>query len=719
MAVDRRRGQYNPAWAGRFDAARSALVEAITSSTSNTSGRRAGPSAKPVIDIDLTVADSADETSYVPALLRLGYRLVLREPWWHGHRMLVSAEEDVHLHIWPPGAPEPVRHRLFRDRLRTHPEDLQLYAEAEAPPRPRHRGAARATTAWPRTTSSTTSSRRSSPPAPAGGKRNCAPGRCPDYSRCRDRHCWSPMSASTPVHRRRRRRDPAAGRAARRSRRRAAVGAAQHDQRGPADGDRQGHPQPARAQPGRRHRLHGLRLARPEPAHRHTAEFCENGAKAVARRRPSDASTPDFFAEHPLADLAGRTDYWLGQQGRLTQPMVLPRRRHPLRADLVGRRVRARSPTHLRGARRPGRGGLLHVGADLATRRRSSTSCSPGRTAPTTCPTARTCATSRRRSALAETIGIGKGSVSLQDIHEAELIVIAGQNPGTNHPRMLTALEKAKRNGARIVAVNPLPEAGLMRFDNPQKAARAGRPRHRARRRPARSGSTATSRCSRRSARSCSRETRRRRSTATSSTGTPTASRNGARTSRDVDWDAVLAATGLARPRSSEPRRRCSRVASASSSAGRWASPSTTTRSPRSRRSSTSPCCRATSASPVPGCARCAATPTCRATAPWASGRSRRPPSSTRCSAEFGFDAAARARARRRRRRPGDARRRGEGVHRRSAATSPPRRPTPTSPRGDARRRAHRAGLHQAQPHPRRRRPHALILPTLGRTEQD
>ena len=71
-------------------------------------------------------------------------------------------------------------------------------------------------------------------------------------------------------------------------------------------------------------------------------------------------------------------------------------------------------------------------------------------------------------SALTETIGIGKGSVSLEDIYQAELILIAGQNPGTNHPRMLSALEKAKKNGAVIVAVNPLPEAGLMRFENPQ-----------------------------------------------------------------------------------------------------------------------------------------------------------------------------------------------------------------------------------------------------------
>ena len=70
--------------------------------------------------------------------------------------------------------------------------------------------------------------------------------------------------------------------------------------------------------------------------------------------------------------------------------------------------------------------------------------------------------------ALATTVGIGKGSVRLSDFAEADTIVIAGQNPGTNHPRMLATLEEAKQNGARIVAINPLPEAGLLRFKNPQ-----------------------------------------------------------------------------------------------------------------------------------------------------------------------------------------------------------------------------------------------------------
>ncbi len=87
-----------------------------------------GLPAKPVIDIDLTIEDTVDELRYLPVLAGLGYRLVLREPWWYGHRMLLSPAEDTNLHVWPVGAPEPVRHLLFRDWLRTHPEDRELYA---------------------------------------------------------------------------------------------------------------------------------------------------------------------------------------------------------------------------------------------------------------------------------------------------------------------------------------------------------------------------------------------------------------------------------------------------------------------------------------------------------------------------------------------------------------------------------------------------------------
>ena len=126
---------YDPAWVPRFAAVSSSLhavldglilgVEHVGSTSVP------GLAAKPIIDVDLLIADTADESRYVPTLERLGYWLVLREPWWYGHRMLVDAAEDVHLHVWPQGAPEPVRHRLFRDWLRTHPDDRELYASTK------------------------------------------------------------------------------------------------------------------------------------------------------------------------------------------------------------------------------------------------------------------------------------------------------------------------------------------------------------------------------------------------------------------------------------------------------------------------------------------------------------------------------------------------------------------------------------------------------------
>jgi GrpB-like predicted nucleotidyltransferase (UPF0157 family) len=122
---------YDPAWADRFTAAASLLEERLDELVIRVehvgSTSVPGLAAKPVIDIDLLVEDTENESVYVPELERLGYRLLLREPWWHGHRMLVSADEDVNLHVWPPDAPEPVRHRLFRDWLRSHPDDRHLY----------------------------------------------------------------------------------------------------------------------------------------------------------------------------------------------------------------------------------------------------------------------------------------------------------------------------------------------------------------------------------------------------------------------------------------------------------------------------------------------------------------------------------------------------------------------------------------------------------------
>lgn len=90
-----------------------------------------GLPAKPVIDVDLVVADPADEPAYVPDLVAAGFVHHVREPWWHEHRLLKHRDPPTHLHVFGPGCPEVVRHRMFRDWLVDHPADLALYADAK------------------------------------------------------------------------------------------------------------------------------------------------------------------------------------------------------------------------------------------------------------------------------------------------------------------------------------------------------------------------------------------------------------------------------------------------------------------------------------------------------------------------------------------------------------------------------------------------------------
>lgn len=206
----------------------------------------------------------------------------------------------------------------------------------------------------------------------------------------------------------------------------------------------------------------------PEPDKRHTAEFCENGAKAVAEEATLRRVTPDFFAAHPVADLATRSGYWLGQQGRLTQPMYLAEgaeRYEPVSWDrafgIIADELHALdSPDEAvfyTSGRTSNEAAFLY---QLFAREFGTNNL----------PDCSNMCHESSGSALTETLGVGKGSVSLEDLYKADLIVVAGQNPGTNHPRMLSALEKAKANGAKIISINPLPEAGLERFKNPQNA---------------------------------------------------------------------------------------------------------------------------------------------------------------------------------------------------------------------------------------------------------
>ncbi|MFJ8190262.1 FdhF/YdeP family oxidoreductase [Streptomyces sp. NPDC096094] len=204
----------------------------------------------------------------------------------------------------------------------------------------------------------------------------------------------------------------------------------------------------------------------PEPDHRHKAEFCENGAKAVAEEATLRRVTPEFFAAHPVADLATRSGYWLGQQGRLTHPVYLPEGGEHYEPvtwertfDIVAEEIAALdSPNEAvfyTSGRTSNEAAFLYqlFARELGTNN---------------LPDCSNMCHESSGSALGETIGVGKGSVLLEDLYKSDLIIVAGQNPGTNHPRMLSALERAKANGAKIISVNPLPEAGLERFKNPQ-----------------------------------------------------------------------------------------------------------------------------------------------------------------------------------------------------------------------------------------------------------
>ncbi|MDB6148085.1 MAG: hypothetical protein JWO45_1749, partial [Spartobacteria bacterium] len=198
---------------------------------------------------------------------------------------------------------------------------------------------------------------------------------------------------------------------------------------------------------------------------RHRFEFCENGVKAFSSEATKKHITAEFFREHSISELFEKSDYWLEQQGRLVEPMV--RREgaahyEPISwddaFDLLAHELRALPSPDAAAFYTSGRTSNEAAFLYQLFARQFGTNNLPD------------CSNMCHEStgaALNETIGIGKGCVTLEDFEKCDGIFILGQNPGTNHPRMLTSLEHAKRNGARIVAINPLPETGLMRVANP------------------------------------------------------------------------------------------------------------------------------------------------------------------------------------------------------------------------------------------------------------
>lgn len=197
------------------------------------------------------------------------------------------------------------------------------------------------------------------------------------------------------------------------------------------------------------------------------AEYCENGAKALAEEATTKKLTGEFFAQNAVADLAQLNDYEIGKKGRIAEPVYLPKggtHYQPIGWDEAFKKI----ADHLNTLQSPDEAAFYTSG-------RTSNEASftyqlfVREFGTNNMPDCSNLCHESTSVALADAIGIGKGTVTLNDFYETDVIIIMGQNPGTNHPRMLTALEKAKENGSKIIAINPLMEAGLMGFKNPQR----------------------------------------------------------------------------------------------------------------------------------------------------------------------------------------------------------------------------------------------------------
>jgi molybdopterin-dependent oxidoreductase alpha subunit len=201
--------------------------------------------------------------------------------------------------------------------------------------------------------------------------------------------------------------------------------------------------------------------------HRKMAEFCENGAKAVAWEADSRKCDAEFFAKHSIVELSNKDEYWLGQQGRLTEPMLLREgadHYEPISwsaaYDMIADELKALDSPDEAIFYTSGRASNESAFLYGVFARHFGTNNMPD--------CSNMCHESSG-SALTESIGIGKGTVKIDDFAKAQVIFLIGHNPGTNHPRMLTTLSEAKQAGAVIIAVNPLVEAGLLRFKDPQE----------------------------------------------------------------------------------------------------------------------------------------------------------------------------------------------------------------------------------------------------------
>ena len=204
----------------------------------------------------------------------------------------------------------------------------------------------------------------------------------------------------------------------------------------------------------------------PEPAHRSKlGEYCENGAKAVAEEATQFKCDPEFFRKHSVEEMSGWSDFEIGKSGRVAQPMYLPKgssHYEPIdwenAYEIVASELKSCSPDEAvfyTSGRASNEAAFLY---QLLVRTYGTNNL----------PDCSNMCHESSGVGLGETIGIGKGTVTLEDIYDAEVVLVIGQNPGTNHPRMLSALQKCKERGGKVIHINPLPEAGTTRFVDPQ-----------------------------------------------------------------------------------------------------------------------------------------------------------------------------------------------------------------------------------------------------------
>ncbi|SHN06504.1 oxidoreductase alpha (molybdopterin) subunit [Cyclobacterium lianum] len=197
------------------------------------------------------------------------------------------------------------------------------------------------------------------------------------------------------------------------------------------------------------------------------AEYCENGAKAVAWENASKKIDATFFQKNSVEELFQQSDHWLEKQGRLTQPMVLKpgaSHYHPISweeaFDLMAEKLHELDHPDQ---------AIFYTSGRTSNEAAFLYQCFVRQFGTNNLPDCSNMCHEASGKALSETLGIGKASVILDDIRHADLLLVMGQNPGTNAPRMLTAMEQLKKNGGKIISINPLPETGLIQFRNPQK----------------------------------------------------------------------------------------------------------------------------------------------------------------------------------------------------------------------------------------------------------